>query len=95
MIAKRTPSVFDDSPVSLSISSNYVTALLACIRKHAISILLMHNETFVGTVYMNKDVKTMFVLIEDISGGLKPSLDLAATLMTFLVVDLSFPIDDA
>lgn len=43
--------VFDDSPVSLNISSNYVIALLACIRKHAISILLMHNETFVGTVY--------------------------------------------
>jgi len=43
--------VFNDSPVSLNILSNYVTALLACIRKHAISILLMHNETFVGTVY--------------------------------------------
>lgn len=42
---------------------------------------------------MNKDVKTMFVLIGDISGGLKPSLGLVATLMTFLVVDLSFPID--
>lgn len=42
---------------------------------------------------MNKDVKTVYVSIGDISGGLMPSFGLVATLMTFRVVDLSFPID--
>ena len=37
-----TPSIRD------SISFNYVTALVARIRKHGISIFSMHNKTFVG-----------------------------------------------
>lgn len=47
--SRKNSGVFDDPRHPRGISFNYVTALVARIRKHGISILSMHNKTFIGS----------------------------------------------